>query len=75
MQLHCKMLEVWADLYALTGKEKYRKLICAYEGNALFDRLDRGTDALSDDHANASIPLSHGAGRLYEITGDEKWKN
>ncbi len=69
------MLEVWADLYALTGKEKYRKLICAYEGNVLFDRLDRGTDALSDDHANASIPLSHGAGRLYEITGDEKWKH
>ncbi|MBR2854793.1 MAG: glycoside hydrolase family 127 protein, partial [Clostridia bacterium] len=67
------MLEVWADLFALTGKEKYRKLIAAYEGNALFDRLDEGTDALTDDHANASIPVSHGAGRLFEITGDDKW--
>ncbi len=67
------MLEVWADLLALTGKDKYRKLVAAYEGNALFGRLDSGTDALSDDHANASIPVSHGAGRLYEITGDGKW--
>ena len=67
------MLEVWADLLALTGKDKYRKLVSAYEGNALFDRLDAGSDALSDDHANASIPVSHGAGRLFEITGDDKW--
>ena len=67
------MLEVWADLYAMTGKEKYLILIRAYENNALFDRLDNGGDALSDDHANASIPLSHGAGRMAEITGEEKW--
>ncbi len=68
------MLEVWADLFSLTGKEKYRRLMDAYEGNALFDRLDGQGDALSDDHANASIPVSHGAGRLFEVTGDEKWK-
>ena len=67
------MLEVWADLYALTQKEKYRFLVWAYEDNALFSRLDEGGDALSDDHANASIPVSHGAGRLYEVTGDDKW--
>ena len=67
------MLEVWADLYALTQKEKYLYLIKAYEGNALFERLDKGGDALSDDHANASIPLAHGAARMAEITGDEKW--
>ena len=68
------MLEVWCDLFALTGKEKYKTLMAAYEGNALFDRLDQGGDALSDDHANASIPVSHGAGRLYEVLQDEKWK-
>ena len=67
------MLEVWADLYALTGKETYQFLIRAYEQNALYDRLDRGGDALSDDHANASIPLAHGAARLAEITGEERW--
>ena len=26
------------------GKEKYRKLVAAYEGNALFDRLDAGAE-------------------------------
>ena len=67
------MLEVWADLYALTNNEKYLFLIKAYEQNALFERLDKGGDALSDDHANASIPLAHGAARLAEITGEEIW--
>ena len=68
------MLEVWSDLFALTHKDKYLALVHAYEGNALFSRLDQGGDALSDDHANASIPVSHGAGRLYEITGNSIWK-
>ena len=68
------MLEVWADLYALTGKDKYLFLVHAYEDNVLFDRLDEGEDALTDIHANASIPLSHGAARLYEVTGEERWK-
>ena len=68
------MLEVWSDLYALTGKDKYKFLMDAYEDNALFGRLDKGVDALTDGHANASIPVSHGAGRLYEITQDDKWK-
>ena len=67
------MLEVWADLYELTKKEKYLFLIKAYERNALFERLDKGGDALSDDHANASIPLAHGVARLAEITGEEIW--
>ena len=68
------MLEVWADLYRLTGNEKYLFLIHAYENNALYERLDKDTDALSDDHANASIPLAHGAARLAEITGEERWE-
>lgn len=67
------MLEVWADLYALTGNDKYSFLAHAYENNALFDRLDRGGDALSDDHANASIPLAQGAGKMAEISGEAKW--
>ena len=67
------MLEVWADLYDLTHQDKYLFLIRAYEQNALYERLDKGGDALSDDHANASIPLAHGAARLAEVTGDDHW--
>ena len=68
------MLEVWADLYGITKDEKYMKLAERYSGNCVFDTLDKGGDALTNDHANAGIPLSHGAARMYEITGDEKWK-
>ena len=68
------MLEVWCDLFSLTGSEKYRKLIDTYENNPLFRQLDLNNDALSDEHANASIPLSHGAGRMFEITGNDQWK-
>lgn len=68
------MLEVWAELYDLSGDEKYLTLIDAYRDNGLYTQLKNGKDALSDDHANASIPLSHGAARMYEITGDEYWK-
>lgn len=67
------MLEVWADLYLLTGDPKYLSLAETYSGQELFARLERGTDALTDEHANASIPISHGAARMYEATGDEKW--
>ena len=68
------MLEVWADLYGITKDEKYMKLAERYSGNCVFDTLDKGGDALTNDHANAGIPLSHGAARMYEITGDEKKK-
>ena len=70
------MLEVWADLYALTKDKKYKFLVKAYENNALFERLDKGGggDALSDDHANASIPLAHGAARMAEVIGGRKWE-
>lgn len=67
------MLELWAELYCETGKDKYLALIDAYRDNALYRTLNENGDALGDNHANASIPLSHGAARMYEITGDEYW--
>ncbi len=68
------MLEAWAELYELRRDEKYMQLLQCYQENGWFSQLDDGKDALSNDHANASIPLSHGAAKLYEITGDKKWK-
>ncbi|WP_070042964.1 beta-L-arabinofuranosidase domain-containing protein [Robinsoniella peoriensis] len=68
------MLEAWAGLYELTKNEKYMKLVKCYWDNGWFSRLDDGKDVLSNDHANASIPLSHGSAKLYEVTGDEKWR-
>lgn len=68
------MLEMWAELYSITKNEKYQTLIGLYKDSGLYSQLTRGGDGLSDDHANASIPLSHGAAKMYEITGDVYWK-
>lgn len=58
----------------LTGGEKYHTLTERYSDPGLFRKLLAGQDGLTNCHANASIPLSHGAARLYEITGEDKWK-
>lgn len=69
------MLEIWANLYGLTGKEKYLTLMKRYGNPGLFQLLEKGEDALSNEHANASIPWSHGAARVYEVTGNSYWRN
>ena len=67
------MLEQWAELYSITKDKKYLTLIDAYKDNYLFTELENGGDVLSDNHANASIPISHGSARLYEVFGDERY--
>ncbi|MCR4791816.1 MAG: glycoside hydrolase family 127 protein [Lachnospiraceae bacterium] len=68
------MLEEWAELYSITGNEKYMKLIDAYKDHHIYKRLEKDGDALSDDHTNASIPVSHGSARLYEVLDNEEQK-
>lgn len=67
------MLEVWATLYQLTGQDKYLNLANAYAQPSLFRKLLEGQDALTNCHQNASIPFAHGAAKMYEITGEQKW--
>lgn len=67
------MLEIWAGLYQLTGDARYLTLAQRYSQDAIFTQLEKGKDPLSNCHANASIPWAHGAARMYEITGEEKW--
>ena len=69
------MLEIWANLYGLTQKQKYLDLMERYGNPGMFPSLLKGEDALSNEHANASIPWSHGAARTYEVTGNEHWKD
>ncbi len=66
------MLEEWAELYHITKDKKYLSLIESYKNSYLFKELGEGRDALTDNHANASIPVSHGSARLYEVLSDEK---
>lgn len=66
------MLEIWARLYEITGEEKYLTLANAYYYKDL-DAYLEGRDNLTDNHANASIPMAHGSAKMYEVTGEEKW--
>lgn len=67
------MLEVWAELYQLTKDEKYLTLAKRYADAGLFRKLREGKDSLTNCHANASIPFTHGAAKMYEVTGDKDW--
>ena len=68
------MLEVWADLLEMTGKDRYRRLMERYTRSRLFDPLLAGLDPLTNMHANTTIPEVLGAARAYEVTGDERWR-
>lgn len=68
------MLEIWAELYGITGKDMYRELMSRYYRGRLFDRLLEGADPLTNMHANTTIPEVIGCARAYEVTGDEKWR-
>jgi len=68
------MLEAWADLYGVTGKQEHLELVHRYDRPRLFDRLLAGEDPLTNRHANTTIPEAHGAARAYEVTGEERWR-
>ena len=68
------MLEVWADLYGVTGREEHLDLVNRYDRPHLFDPLLAGQDVLTNQHANTTIPEIQGAARAWEVTGDERWR-
>jgi len=68
------MMEAWADLYSLTGREEHLELMRRYERRRLFDPLLEGRDVLTNMHANTTIPEAHGAARAWEVTGEERWR-
>jgi len=71
---HGGMVEVLANLYAITGNPEHLKLARAFEHRAVFDPLERGEDRLDGMHANTQIPKIIGAAREYEVTGDERYR-
>lgn len=68
------IMELWADLYGVTGVQKYLDLMRAFERPALFEPLLEGKDVLTNMHANSTIPEAHGAARAYEVTGEERYR-
>ncbi|HUT62251.1 MAG TPA: beta-L-arabinofuranosidase domain-containing protein [Phycisphaerae bacterium] len=69
------MLESWADLYAVTGKDEHLDLVNRYYRRRLFDKLLDGKDVLTNMHANTTVPEIQGAARAYEVTGEKRWRD
>ena len=68
---HGGMNEALANLYALTGEQRYLEIALRFNHDAVIDPASRGIDALTGLHANTQVPKFIGAARLYELTGDE----
>jgi uncharacterized protein len=68
------MLEVWANLYGVTGEKEHYELMQRYDRRHLFDPLVAGKDVLVNQHANTTIPEALGAARAWEVTGEERWR-
>jgi DUF1680 family protein len=68
------MLEVWANLYAVTGDPCHLELMQRYDRPRLFGPMVEGVDVLTNMHANTTIPEVHGAARAWEVTGDARWR-
>jgi len=64
------MNEAMADVYALTGDEKYLKLAQRFYHHAVLDPLAKRQDNLTGLHGNTQIPKIIGLERQYELTGD-----
>lgn len=71
---HGGMNEAMADLYLLTGNQDYLDLAVRFCHLAILDPLSRGVDELEGKHANTQIPKVIGAAKLYNITGEEKYR-
>ncbi len=68
---HGGISESFAELYGITGDEKYLTTARVFYHKAVLDSLANGVDALPGKHANTQFPKIIGLARLYELTGDE----
>ncbi len=67
---HGGMNETLANLYALTGEDKYLKISLRFNHHSVIDPAEHQADKLTGLHANTQIPKFIGTARQYELTGD-----
>jgi uncharacterized protein len=69
------MGESLANLYAITGKEYYLAIAQRFDKKVFFDPLAAHRDELKGLHVNTHIPQVIAAARLYELTGDRRYRD
>lgn len=68
------MNEVLANLYGITGKERYLHTAHRFEQPMFLDPLAGHRDELKGLHANTHVPKVIGAARMYELTGERRYR-
>lgn len=71
---HGGMNEALANLYALTGEQKYLETSLRFNHQAVIGPASRRIDNLTGLHANTQIPKFVGTAQQYELTGDPALK-
>jgi DUF1680 family protein len=71
---HGGMNEVLANIYAITGNEKYLALSRKFHDEFVLGQLAKHIDPMPGKHSNTNVPKAIGCSRRYEITGDERDK-
>ncbi|HEY1209332.1 MAG TPA: beta-L-arabinofuranosidase domain-containing protein [Terracidiphilus sp.] len=69
------MNEVLANLAAATKKERYLDAARLFEQPGFLDPLAGRRDELQGLHANTHVPKIIGAARMYEVTGDRRYRD
>ncbi len=72
---HGGINESMANLHALTADPRFLAAARRLCHKKVFDLLAAHQDKLSGLHANTQIPKIIGAARLYEITGEERYRD
>ena len=68
------MNDVLANLYAVTGKQKYLDISYRFFDDFVMLPLSETTDPLPGKHSNTNVPKAIGSARQFELTGNERDK-
>ncbi|MGA2850044.1 MAG: beta-L-arabinofuranosidase domain-containing protein [Terracidiphilus sp.] len=69
------MNEVLVNLAAVTKKERYLDAARLFEQPGFLDPLAGRRDEMQGLHANTHVPKIIGAARMYEVTGDRRYRD
>ena len=69
------MNEVLANLASITGRQRYLQTAHLFEQPMFLDPLAQHRDALTGIHANTHVPKVIGAARMYELTGESRYRD
>jgi DUF1680 family protein len=72
---HGGLNEVFANVYTITGDEKYLKLARKFSDVSILNPLLKQQDALNGLHANTQIPKVIGFEQIAKAANDDAWAN